>query len=143
MLKFALSLIIAMVMMVSAKAESQLKPFDVLWHCDRVTNSVVEMATEIGESVRTNGPMVTDEKFANQVFVMIGARESMTLKKMEYDRTPQTPFYSATLYDKIVRQYQDYVVKQRLDFGTVNSAIVGTYVFRSCINENLSIKNNP
>lgn len=143
MMKFIFGLAVALAFVTPTQAESQLKPFDILWHCDRVTNSVSEMVNEIGNSIRTNGESYTDEAFATNVYTSVMTRESMTIKRLEYERAPGSPFYSALLYERMVNEYKGYVVKQRLDFGTVNSAIVGTYVFRSCINENLSIKINP
>ena len=143
MLKFVLGLTISLMMAVSVKAESQLKPFDILWHCDRVTNSVVEMATEIGESIRTNGETYTDVDFATKVFTAVSTRTSMAIKRMEYNRSPKTPFYSALLYEKLVAPYLPYVVTDRKEIGTTNPAFVSTHVFRTCINDNLAIKNNP
>jgi hypothetical protein len=65
----------------------------------------------------------------------------MAIKRMEYNRSPKTPFYSALLYEKLVAPYLTYVVSGRKEVGTTNPAFVSTYVFRSCINDNLVIKN--
>jgi hypothetical protein len=142
MLKIVLGLIIVLATTAVAQAQSQLKPFDVLWHCDRVTNSIVEMATEIGASIHDNGEAYTDEAFATKVFTAVSSRGSMSVKRMEYDRTPQSAFYSAALYEKLMEQYRSYVVDQRKDFASVNSAIISTHVFRTCINNNLALKSN-